>query len=298
MKRIAFAIIFIITASFAIGQDFAPVGAKWYFEPYLSSPHLSDYFTVEVIGDTVINGKDARIIKKKSSGEVKQNSTAYIRDTNRKVFVYEDGQFRLLYDFNLEAGDTLTHYAPTFWDPFHLNCSFLPDSQRIFNSIVDSTDTLSIDGKQLKTLYMQRSGWYFKKIVERIGSYRGIFGEPSPACLGGDPGHFRCYQDSTINYKAVDEACDHRTLQSTPKRKIQDLSISPNPAESVISVHAPRTFITQYQLYTIQGKLLAEAEGLKTHRHNIDLSSFDQGVYLLELRDSDGHRAVQKIIKQ
>ncbi|MFO7933787.1 MAG: T9SS type A sorting domain-containing protein [Bacteroidales bacterium] len=75
------------------------------------------------------------------------------------------------------------------------------------------------------------------------------------------------------------------------------LSVFPNPAKGEILIHMDHPSGFQYQLYDIQGVLLAEGI-LTATETGIDLSSFESAVYILQVFNMSGEKKTFKIVKQ
>ena len=75
-----------------------------------------------------------------------------------------------------------------------------------------------------------------------------------------------------------------------------NFSVYPNPTNSVISVDFDDNIITSYVVYDIQGReILSENKQFSTN-FDIDLSSFNSGIYLLKIATDKGY-FTQKVIK-
>ncbi|MGM0474529.1 MAG: T9SS type A sorting domain-containing protein [Bacteroidota bacterium] len=75
------------------------------------------------------------------------------------------------------------------------------------------------------------------------------------------------------------------------------LSVFPNPAKGEILIQMDHPSGFQYQLYNIQGVLLAEGI-LTATETGIDLSSFESAVYILQVFNMSGEKKTFKIVKQ
>jgi hypothetical protein len=74
------------------------------------------------------------------------------------------------------------------------------------------------------------------------------------------------------------------------------VDIYPNPADSYFSIDGLETGKYNYQLYHLDGRPISR--GLIYDDHQVDITSLDQGMYLLEITSKDGrYRAVQKVVK-
>jgi len=76
-------------------------------------------------------------------------------------------------------------------------------------------------------------------------------------------------------------------------------NIFPNPAETTLNISsAEETIISEWQLMDLSGKIIAQESGLKAQALNIDVTEMDQGLYLIQVTDSDGNTAVKKFVKR
>ncbi|MDF1698072.1 MAG: T9SS type A sorting domain-containing protein [Saprospiraceae bacterium] len=97
----------------------------------------------------------------------------------------------------------------------------------------------------------------------------------------------------TIEYKIAIN--DNDCLISTIDEHLfsKKIKLSPNPFVDYLNVSA-ETMIKKISLYSLQGSLL----GIFTSNfYNLDLSNLEIGTYVVEIVNSEGHRAIKKIIK-
>ena len=104
MKHIlTFALLLVISFSLSSQIEFAPVGAKWIQNAGATnqgSPFyhpLADYFVIESTGDTLVNGTTYR----------KVGEHLLYQDAEKIYYLWND-TLRLLYDFGVQVGDTVT----------------------------------------------------------------------------------------------------------------------------------------------------------------------------------------------
>ncbi|WP_233357609.1 T9SS type A sorting domain-containing protein [Haloflavibacter putidus] len=69
----------------------------------------------------------------------------------------------------------------------------------------------------------------------------------------------------------------------------------PNPTKSSLSIEVQQP--TRYQLFTLNGQLLAKGKLNKT-QNNISLENLSSGLYLLELQTKDGKKQTLKVVKE
>ena len=150
--------IFLAGFNDAFSQEFAPVGAKWYYNH--TQPYNCSLLTkMESTGVTEINGKECKILETKhfycysnpDETLVLDSaiwSTDYFYRENDKIYHYDPfvDNFEVLYDFNAMPGDTITVRDTIFDDcddinnyPPYYYCSD-------FKYIIDSVDTIGLGG--------------------------------------------------------------------------------------------------------------------------------------------------------
>ena len=305
MKKAIF-ILFLFSSNFIIGQDFAQLGAKWHFKKYCPTPDWFNdcgYFTLESIRDTTLLGKTSKIIEFKDNEVVIPNGQLILRSDSNRVYFFESGQFKLLYDFNLVVGDTLVYSVPYNWKNYDLACSFSPDTSKKAQAIIDSVVFITISGQSLKSFYtspvpltnINYFSWSLGQIIERIGgSSLGIIGQSSAQCLSGYLGHFRCYSDSLINYHPVPENCDFITGIETINNR-NNLNIYPNPTSTYFTI---KGLNEPYDLtiFNSVGQLLYEAKNVFESTKKVDVENLKEGILLIQIK-SEKEVYYYKILK-
>jgi len=299
----------IISAIFLINgklncQNFAPVNAQWHYQDFRSDCANTFFIKIESDRDTVIEDKLVSVLEVYENSINIPEGRNYIFEENDKVYFYEDNEFKLLYDFTLEAGDTAIVNIPqnrTYYD-FSCNNGEFPLVNSKTKVIIDSISFVEIQGQQLKVFHtnvddndFDNDCFNFGKITERIGSEWGMFGWNCQQCLVVCIGHLRCYSDNLINYKIVSEDCDFGINSSVSNLSNIKLKVYPNPTASNIIIDS-EIEINAYKVYDLNGRLLLE----KSNRieNVVNTKSLEFGIYILELFDKKGNLIfVQKIIK-
>ena len=103
MKLIlVFVLLLFVCMSGSTQSKFAPNGAEWYYsDPGLfSSNPLNSYEKYITKGDTVIEVKICKIIRRQNFSEV-------MYEENNKVYYRYKNDFKLIYDFAVNIGDTI-----------------------------------------------------------------------------------------------------------------------------------------------------------------------------------------------
>ncbi|MDB4088078.1 T9SS type A sorting domain-containing protein [Flavobacteriales bacterium] len=94
--------------------------------------------------------------------------------------------------------------------------------------------------------------------------------------------------DDTIYF---DNVFGQAAFLSTQELSKNDVSIYPNPTNGLVKIKS-ETFINEIELYNMEGKLLFTERNSST----IDLSSFDNGVYIIRTRQ-DNNVSNHRVIK-
>ena len=305
-------------------QRWFPENATWTFNRQrLLSFRAHGYTKYTVVKDTVINNTAAKLIVVNAveyDGVESARDSLFVYELDSRVYLWNGSEFKLMYDFNLNAGDTLNVSN----DIIYPDCSRSPIT-------VDSISNIILNGQNLKVQHISYTifdstlvlGEYIMRtrIMERVGIEKQfIF---SPTCLPHDQsGHpiliclpydefaysgLRCYNDDSISYKdkwwsiqfpGVD--CDSLINGKTTNiQKVEEgeFLIFPNPSDDFVTISNPSRSTDGYyvELYNSLGEKLNRMEYENTAR--IDLRPYQAGMYLLKIYREASPVRTFKIIK-
>lgn len=74
---------------------------------------------------------------------------------------------------------------------------------------------------------------------------------------------------------------------------ISSISLYPNPTNSALNLEIPNEVVKQVEIYDLSGKKL-----LKSNQHQIDVSSFATGIYMVQIQTESGKIGVSKLVKK
>ncbi len=79
----------------------------------------------------------------------------------------------------------------------------------------------------------------------------------------------------------IDEDCDGEILTGTDEITVLHFNLFPNPAKDQINIQQFSNDVFQLKIYNLTGEMIMEA----TNVNSIDLSSFNEGIYLMEIEN-------------
>lgn len=265
--------------------------AQWYYSLWRADSLQAGYFyRVLAQGDTTLSGKICKVVKVFDSyGQPVSGAHFYMYEQAKKVYIWKDNQFKLLYNYDAQIGDTIT--AAVIYHPalrtfeIHTNPGISEVRYIIKNkSMVDYRIHWDIE-------YID-SGWRFSEsIVEGIGSMVGFFGGSYTSASTGLAGSLRCYFNGThgVNYGNASQ-CD-KILSVNELVSQQPIQLYPNPTHDIIRL--PESLSGQeYEVYTTFGKILLT--GRVSESATVSLSELPLGTYFIRLPQTQQFAVVVK----
>ncbi len=211
----------------------------------------------------------------------------YLRNDsiNKKVWLRfpSSNTDSLLYDFDLEIGDTL-------------KSSYLMSSSSIL--IVDSIDTVLINNRYRKKFYLQDvavNGFIIDSIIEGIGSGSGFaqtIGCGSP--LFGSQCALDCVGDNVGAYFPTASAVSCQIPTSLNENGFKNINVQvfPNPTKGDLNIKGD-VIIKGITVYNHQGQIV---QTINPSIKNWELPNVN-GLYYIRLEDEKGNFYTKKIIK-
>ncbi len=280
---------------FIAGKPFAPFNATWHFEDISSDCSTRQYLRIEskMTGVDIYSGD--RFVRVFASQSTEPLAEVTLRHDFDQVRFREDGEYKLLYDFSLESGDTMTFSVPRNRHHFDIACKDSVELEESYLVVVDSVTIVEVDGLSLRALHTSPVGDQcidLGVITEKFGSSNGLFGTLCDGCGTGCPGHFRCYEDNDLSFMASVEACDFTTsLRKTPD--MPDMIVYPVPASDHLRLSGivPGD-IVRLDIIDMLGRSYQVPVGL-----SIDLSPFEAGQYMLSVWHREGLQSFRRFVK-
>ncbi|HFA49627.1 MAG TPA: T9SS type A sorting domain-containing protein [Bacteroidetes bacterium] len=276
---------------FSQNTPFPESGALWK-EQHVTLLGVSNVL-VAMCGDTTINGREYQKINSylldMETDTVLMPFTAphtFIRSDGPLVFVkYDSEDEQLLYDFSLEAGDSI---ALDIWS-----------AANIFR--VDSVKSEMLGGQLRRVIYFgKKLGIPQEYWIEGIGSnygllQRGLYAIDAESSL-------LCHEffDYFLNLTDIecffpDRPLDCDVVNATDHIFAENKSIIlyPNPSSHHINIainNRPAGTSWQLSVYSYLGKKM-EMEMVKNGGgFDLDISSFPAGIYFIKIKDAKGRQ--------
>ncbi len=230
---------FCVQAQVVGDESFAPLGAKWYYKTYSYDEDEISFVTLEANRDTIVENRYCRILELYKEGRGPVMLEFIIHSNDEKVYFFEEGEFKLMYDFSLNEGDTLHFYSPGNRgeldlehdpvDTFEHHPLHSPALGTIQDVVLETVDGVELKRQEIHSLEGPPCAFY-DYAYELLGSTNGFFARTCLSFSSGSKGFLRCYEDANVSINLRGEPCDFATDVSEIENV--ELKMFPNPAQS------------------------------------------------------------------
>ena len=293
-------ILFLVTLKL-FAQNFAPVGAEWYFNEKFAFSGNIDYIKFTSEKDTLINGEICKkIIKRHKLKCNDRPDIEFLFSRNDTVFFLDTifNEFQILYVLSAQVSDS--------W------IIKVKDEEQDVDTIlitVDSILTEKINGFDLKALHVTYNKsdentpeTYTSTIIEKIGDIHYMFNWypwSMIACDENMTDGLRCYQDSEIGLYStgIVDSCDYYYEETSIKKNDlqNNFTLFPNPTTGQIQIIFDSEKILTVELSDLMGRLIQSRCFFSNTQ--LDLTKFQKGLYIVTIKLNDKILGTKKIIK-
>lgn len=205
------------------------------------------------------------------------------------VYAWFNLQDTPLFDYSLQAGDTMWTYNGSFWWSG--------------NPVVDSVDTVVLGGISRKRLHLSSdftTGPEF--IIEGVGPSYGLFVPPGMG-VNGEEGTLVCYSENGNPIYSNPNSCGSGgnclALSAENGLSKVDWEVFPNPSTGKTCVRLFGQTISSLRLHDLWGRTLVEVAGHGLSEMELDLTALPKGIYFLEMRveEMEG-KLIERMVKE
>lgn len=266
MKKKILLLLFLVFSHFAFSQKLLDTGKVWnIMECMYPGACLTNTWQL-ANGDTLVDNHTYKIIEQTDSlwGLYHSDMVFMREDSAKRVYCMTNWGEVMLYDFNLQIGDT-----------FRFGNSFF--SQYAF--VVDNVDSITLmNGEKRK--HISLSGGY-EEWIEGIGSTHGLFDAFMEVFILDMGSSLLCFtENGTQKYQDANyQNCFYSSVGIQENKREFTIQISPNPItnKSFISFTINQTQNLKINLFDIAGR----------HTQTIACTQFKEGENKMEWNASN-----------
>ncbi len=287
---------------------------------FANNPQWVNYFTfgfagggfeyVSVAGDTVLQGKTAKVLKRFRDMNSVPDYTDFrvARQSGDTIWCWNESQnqFFVNYNFSLVPGDSVE--VPFYWN-----------GNAAFKYRIATTGSVFIGGQSRRFQLVDISTSYgalkcSALIVEYIAMLNGqctnsdnnltyteghhfFLDEPNLGATDG-PDWFLCrFTNAQMDYKAPDAVCDALTGTGDVPGRDPGFSVVPNPFGEQLSVASPDgEAVSRLRVFDCSGRLLKCV--YEPENGTIATAELPAGVYFIEIVSGEAQRSFLRAMKQ
>ena len=308
IKKTLFVIAFLFASFDGMTQSFAPEDAYWFVQSrqiHSRSPgvisRVCEDKTISVIGDTLVDDQTFQKLKIDNLRNVHSNVNMEDWSTEYGWLKYNSGKvsfgssmddMQLLYDFNLEVGDT-----------FVANYKYLGHS--LYDTVfVETVDSIFIGDVYRKRIILNDVDW-MKCFSETLQWVEGV-GDLYVGLLYHTIDFANCplltiaQGDSLdlIDKELLSYPCEIAPIDSIVPIEpfvYSEHLVYPNPFINEIVIQYDKEDFPPFSIYDMNGKIVFK-ENLNFGNNTFNLSHLASGVYTLSIRIEEGDE-VERIVK-
>jgi hypothetical protein len=274
----------------SFSQTIIDEGKNWsikegYYPP--SGGYTFGTKSYRIEGDTIINLIHYKKIKSTydTIWTSYDSPNGFIRmDSTKKVY-FNDGIEHLLYDFNLQVGDTFV--GNSFW------------ANHLYTLVVDSVDSVTLENgvKNKRILFGDNlSGYPTEYWIESVGSNFGLISTGFYLVMYDfDYELLCCKKNNESLFMNQSYATCFVTSTGIDNPEPNIIRIFPNVSYDEFNVKG--MYITSIELLNINGQVVLKKD-INSNDFFINIKNEPNGMYFLKVQSEKGQMSINKIIKQ
>lgn len=276
MKKAILFLAVILISQYLFSQNFISENKLWNVKQQLFT--WADTEIIKLEGDSTINDTIYKKVWKTNDSAMNEwYQIALIREESNKVYLKVPGwQEGLLYDFNLQEGDTV--------EVINYFCS------EPISALVEEVNIIDVWGVQRKEWVLNiyehqlQEVWY-----EGIGSLSGLVYPGVELCVTDPFFSLLCYHENEVLLyrNEFNETCWVTSVGITEEETTPQISIYPNPSEDYIYLVSQNDLKGEYYITDMYGKIILKATTDQGNETKIDVSRLATGTYFIQLPESN-----------
>lgn len=298
MKKIIFILISIFFTCQIFSQDyfkFPTSDAVWNYKVVGSYSYPYEWAVIDSLGQQItIDSIQYIELYQTSSKNLRMLGAIREDSVQKKVYFRNFDSEIVLYDFTLEAGDTI-YYSTNL----HYNMDYY--------KVVDAVDSILVSGQYRKRWFLTNSFFGMSDIwIDGIGSvfrYGLLYPNLPDIVLDGSTPCFGCFSYDTILYVDSDHCsgtcpCTEWLVETQENHENNnEISLFPNPVKNTLTIEfdANKEVYQYLELFTYNAKLIRTTK-INSKKMEIDFSKLNNGVYFLKFIANE-KTVIKRIIK-
>lgn len=288
--------LFLICNSIIAQREWAPIGAKWTMETRAAFSGNLGFSEIEVIGDTMIHGQSAKILRRGAQTCNLRPPLEYTYQDQHRVYLYDtrNDAFNLKFDFGVGVDSSYVMYR---MNPFDR------DSLEAVTVTVDSISYYSLaDGDSLRVQHVSSAmdfagGVPTNFVLENVGFDTGLTPAQDALCDGNFESRLRCYEDPNLGqFSLVDIDCRFTSTQERNALEEKLIELSPIPATSSLNVTILKDHPVNLEIFDSQGRVLLSRKNVFA-RATLPIAGLSAGLYFIRVLDQGRIEQVEKWVK-
>lgn len=282
-------------------QEFAPIGAEWYYHEGQAFSGDINYIKFTSEKDTLIQGEVCKkITKRRKLWCNDRPMVEYVFTRHDTVFFLDTifNEFQILYNFSAQEH--------TSWVIRTKDEDLEIDTLEVF---VDSISYSQINDRSLKTLHVTINKFdehmpyqYSSTIIERIGDPNYMFNWShfsQVACDANWTRGLRCYYDDDIGLYSTGmaDSCNYTYKWTNVEDHPENLSFTafPNPTSGKVWIKYIKSSLIHIKLIDLYGRTLLDRKHMVDEV--LDITSLPSGTYFIVGKVNDQILAPVQIVK-
>lgn len=280
-SRIIFSFLIMLFSIGAFTQGIVSEENTWHVRLF-SFGTITEYYKIE--GDTLINGENYKTIWMTTDPELSSFGLMGMlrEDSNRVLFIspgFESEQ--LLYDFNLEIGDTA-----------YITNIFCGWNQVEVEIVVLNIDTVEYEGIPRKRWFINQD--YEDYWIEGIGSTMGPLHSMYWECIICPSWNLTCFHKNDTLYYGGGNCWLGVGINES--EAYSSIKIYPNPASGKIQISSKEKMIRQIEIFDVYGRKLIDKIIIPYNNEiELNLKDLDAGGYYCRI-STENKAVTSKII--